>query len=112
MNEPDAVAAFGALAHEHRLKVFRLLIRRGPEGMPAGDVASELQIPPSSLSFHLGQLQRAGLIRARRNRRQIIYAADLDGMRRLLAFLTDDCCDGNPEICAQLMPAMRSRKTQ
>ena len=111
MNETDAISALGALAHEHRLKVFRLLIRRGPEGIPAGDVAAELQIPPSSLSFHLGQLQRAGLIRARRSRRQIFYAADLDGMRRLLAFLTDDCCDGNPEICADLMPAIQGRKS-
>ena len=106
MNESDSLAALSALAHEHRLRVFRLLVRNGPGGLSAGDIAESLSLAPSSLSFHLGHLERAELIRSRREQRHIIYAADLDGMGRLLAFLTEDCCGGHPEICASLMPAI------
>ena len=106
MNACDCVAALAALAHEHRLRVFRLLVRNGPEGLSAGDIATHLALPPSSLSFHLGHLERTGLIRSRRQRRRIIYAADLDAMGELLSYLTEDCCGGHPEICASLMPAV------
>ncbi len=105
VNESDSIAALSALAHEHRLRVFRLLVRNGPGGLSAGDIAESLSLAPSSLSFHLGHLERAGLIRSRREQRRIIYAADLDGMGRLLSFLTEDCCGGHPEICASLMSA-------
>jgi len=108
MVDSDALDALSALAHEYRLRVFRLLVRRSPEGLAAGDIAAHMQLPPSSLSFHLGHLQRANLITSRREQRHIIYTANLAGMRRLLSFLTGDCCNGHPEICAELTPAPRS----
>lgn len=106
MNTVECVAALAALAHEHRLRVFRLLVRNGPQGVSAGDIAEHLALAPSSLSFHLSHLERCGLIRSRRAQRRIIYAADLEVMARLLSFLTEDCCDGHPEICSTLMPAL------
>ena len=87
-----------------------MLIRKGPGGMSAGDVAHRLGVPPSSLSFHLDRLERAGLIKSRRDRRRIIYAADIDGTRRVLTFLTEDCCDGHPEICGGLIAGNEARK--
>jgi ArsR family transcriptional regulator, arsenate/arsenite/antimonite-responsive transcriptional repressor len=110
MSESNALAALSALGHEHRLRVFRLLMRHSSEGLAAGDIAAHMQLPPSSLSFHLGHLERASLIASRREQRHVIYTANLDGMRRLLSFLTEDCCDGNPEICTELIPARRRRK--
>ena len=110
MHQSNALAALSALAHEHRLRVFRLLMRHSPEGLAAGDIAAHMQLPPSSLSFHLGHLQRAGLIESRRKQRHIIYTANLGSMRRLLSFLTEDCCNGHPEICAELIPARRRHK--
>ncbi|GMQ90601.1 MAG: metalloregulator ArsR/SmtB family transcription factor [Gammaproteobacteria bacterium] len=110
MSESNYLAALSALAHEHRLRVFRLLVRHSPGGLAAGDIAAHMQLPPSSLSFHLGHLARAGLIASRREQRHIIYTANLNGMRRLLSFLTEDCCNGHPEICAELIPARRRRK--
>ena len=92
MDQSQCVAALAALAHAHRLRVFRLLVRNGPGGLSAGDIAAHLQLPPSSLSFHLGHLERTGLIRARREQRRIIYAAELDAMGDLLSYLTEDCC--------------------
>lgn len=99
MEELDAIEALAALAHEHRLKVFRLLIREGPNGLPAGVIAERIAVPPSTLSHHLAHLERAGLLRSWRVERRIFYAVDLEGTRRLLAFLTEDCCQGHPEIC-------------
>ncbi len=110
MSESNSLTALSALAHEHRLRVFRLLVRHSPQGLAAGDIAAHMQLPPSSLSFHLGHLERAGLIAARREQRHIIYTANLDCMRRLLSFLTEDCCNGHPEICAELIPAPRRHK--
>lgn len=110
MSDTDALAALSALAHEHRLRVFRLLVRHSPEGLAAGDIAAHMQLPPSSLSFHLASLERAGLIASRRVQRHIIYTADLGGMRGLLSFLTEDCCDGHPEVCAELIPPRQRRK--
>ena len=97
-----AIEALAALAQETRLSIFRLLMQHGPEGLSAGTVASSLGVAPSTLSFHLAHLERAGLLRSWRVQRQIIYAADLDGMRSLLGFLTEDCCGGRPELCAPL----------
>ena len=102
MDGEKAIEALSALAHAHRLSVFRALVRRAPKGMAAGDLAKALAVPPSSLSFHLGLLERAGLIRSHRQSRHIFYSLDLAGTRRLMAFLTEDCCDGRPEICAGL----------
>lgn len=94
-----AVAALAALAHQHRLTVFRALIRSGPNGMPAGDIADAVGVPPSTMSHHLAQLERAGLLHSRRVERRIFYAVELEATRRLLAFLIEDCCQGRPEIC-------------
>jgi DNA-binding transcriptional ArsR family regulator len=92
----EAVAALGALAQESRLEIFRLLVRQGPDGMPAGHVAEALGIPPATLSFHFAQLGHAGLVRSRREGRRILYSADYDGMQALLAFLTEKCCQPAP----------------
>ena len=102
MEERQATQALGALAQPTRLAVFRLLVREGPAGLPAGDVAAQLGVQPATLSFHLAQLERAGLLVSRRHSRQIIYTADFAAMRGLVGFLLDDCCHGRPEICAGL----------
>lgn len=98
----EAIEALAALAQETRLDVFRLLVRVGPEGLAAGAIADTLKVSRATLSFHLSQLERAGLLRSARQGRSIIYSADFDGMSRLLGFLTEDCCAGRPEICGVL----------
>ena len=102
MEERTALAALAALAHETRLAVFRLLVTVGPSGLPAGEIAERLGVVASTMSFHLKELDRAGLLRSWRRQRQILYAADYEGTRGLLAFLTRDCCQGHPEICGDL----------
>jgi DNA-binding transcriptional ArsR family regulator len=99
MEYPDALAALAALAQETRLLIFRRLVRAGRAGENAGSIASALRIPAPTLSFHLKELEHAGLITQRRESRSLIYSASFDGMRNLLAYLMDDCCAGNPEIC-------------
>jgi ArsR family transcriptional regulator, arsenate/arsenite/antimonite-responsive transcriptional repressor len=101
MNDTDVVTSLAALAHEHRLRIFRLLVKRGPSGMPAGEIAERLGLTPTNLSFHLKELDHAGLIRPTRDGRYIRYAVHVDGMRKLLTYLTEDCCDGRPELCGQ-----------
>ena len=91
METPDAISAFGALAHEHRLAIFRLLVERGPEGLSAGTIGERVGLLPSSLTFHLQSLQRAGLITQQRVSRQLIYSVDFDAMNGLIAYLTDNC---------------------
>ena len=100
MESIDALAALAALAHETRLAVFRRLVRAGPEGESAGVVAAALNVAAPTLSFHLKELERAGLVESRRESRNIIYAAAYPAMRALLNFLMKDCCAGRPEICA------------
>lgn len=100
MKMKDAIEALAALAQESRLAVFRLLVREGPDGLAAGAIADRIGIPAPTLSFHLNQLNAAGLVISRRDGRSIIYAANYAGMRDLLAFLVDDCCQGRPELCA------------
>lgn len=100
MEPRGAIDALAALAQESRLAVFRLLVREGPDGLAAGAIAEQLDIPAPTLSFHLNQLSAAGLVLSRRDGRSIIYAANYTGMRDLLAFLVDDCCQGRPELCA------------
>jgi len=92
MDAIRAVAALSALGQETRLALFRLLVERGPDGLPAGVIAERLGVPPSSLTFHLQHLHRAGLLTQRRLHRQLIYAADFAAMNGLVLYLTDNCC--------------------
>jgi DNA-binding transcriptional ArsR family regulator len=103
MESQAAVAALAALAHPGRLEVFRLLVRAGPEGVAAGEIARTTGSLPNTLSANLNVLAGAGLVTSRREGRSIIYAAGYDRMRELLAFLMEDCCGGNAEICAPLV---------
>ena len=99
MQIKEAIEAFAALAQEHRLAVFRLLVREGPNGLPAGEIADRVAVPSSTLSRHLAHLEQAHLLRSWRVKRQIYYAVDIEGTRRLVAFLMEECCQGRPEIC-------------
>jgi ArsR family transcriptional regulator, arsenate/arsenite/antimonite-responsive transcriptional repressor len=100
------IAALAALAHEHRLAAYRLLVEAGPNGLSAGLVAERLGIPPSSLTFHLQQLFRADLITQRRLSRQLIYAANFGTMNTLVAYLTENCC-GQSESGACATPVCK-----
>ena len=102
MEQTDAVAALSALAHPGRLAVFRLLVKAGVEGLPAGRIAEATGSLSNTLSANLNILTQAGLARSRRDGRQIIYTADYDAMRGLLTFLVEDCCQGEPAICGPL----------
>lgn len=102
MDSSTAVSALSALAQDTRLAVFRLLVRAGPDGLSAGEIASEVDAVPSTLSHHLSLLERAGLATSRRDGRMLFYAADYGGTRALLAFLTEDCCGGRPELCGDI----------
>ena len=99
MSAPHALSALAALGQPTRLEIFRLLTRREPGGLAAGAIAQEIGCPQNTLSSHLGILARAGLVRGTREGRSIVYRADIEGMRALLAFLVNDCCDGHPEFC-------------
>jgi ArsR family transcriptional regulator, arsenate/arsenite/antimonite-responsive transcriptional repressor len=100
VNTAHVIEALGALAHEHRLAVYRLLVERGPPGLSAGAIGERIGLVPSSLTFHLQALQRAGLILQRREGRQLFYSADFDAMNGLVGYLTENCCAGNEQACA------------
>ncbi|NGM48931.1 helix-turn-helix transcriptional regulator [Caulobacter sp. 602-2] len=102
MESKSAVNMLSALGHEGRLAIFRLLVKAGPQGVAAGDVARALDVLPNSLSANLSILAHAGLVTSRREGRSIIYSADYGAMSGLLGFLMEDCCDGAPEICSPL----------
>jgi len=106
MSGPHALSALAALGQPTRLEIFRLLMRREPEGLPAGSLAETIGCPHNTLSTHLSILARAGLVRGTREGRSIIYRADVEGMRALVGFLVTDCCDGHPELC-DLQDALR-----
>ena len=99
MNDADAVRALAALANPHRLAVFRALVRSGRSGLSAGELAAVADIPASTLTFHSKELERAGLIETRREGRLMRSALNVPAMRELLAFLTEDCCAGRPDLC-------------
>jgi ArsR family transcriptional regulator, arsenate/arsenite/antimonite-responsive transcriptional repressor len=102
MEMSSAIDAFQALGNELRLSIYQLLMREGPDGLSAGEIARRLSVSPSTLSQHLHALRRAGLLISSRQQQRIIYAVDIEGTRRLLLFLTRDCCRGRPEICEGL----------
>ena len=115
MNSKHSVEALSALAQDTRLAVFRLLVRESGEGvagngngnargLSAGVIAERLRVPPATLSFHLTKLEHAGLIKSQRRSLNIFYSADHTGIRALLGFLTDDCCQGRPELCGVNLP--------
>lgn len=113
MNSNDAVAALAALAQETRLAVFRLLVQAGEEGMAAGDIAAALDVPAATLSFHLKELARAGLVASRQAGRNVIYRTGYAAMDDLIAYLTDNCCQGGGQCLpktAAAASATRSRR--
>ena len=104
-----ALAGLSALAQENRLRVFRLLIQQGPQGLAAGIIAAKLKLPQNTLSSHLGILSRARLVASRKQGRSIIYSVDVGGTRDLLSFLVEDCCGAKPETC-QPVPSSPGRR--
>src|SRR5580700_884841 len=114
MEKATAVSALAALAQDNRLDVFRLLVQAGPDGLSAGAVAERLKLAPNTLTFHFDRLRHAGLVTVRRAGRSMIYAARYDNMRALLAYLTENCCQGTqtcaPLACAPAKPARRKTK--
>jgi len=112
MEMNDAVKALSALAQESRLAIFRLLVRAGSEGLAAGSIGEKLGLPPATLSFHLAGLARAGLAQSRQDGRFVIYTADFERMNALVAFLTENCCDGAACAPAACEPAALNGKTQ
>jgi len=115
MEKTDAIAGLAALAQDNRLDTFRLLVRAGPDGMPAGEVAAALGLPPNTLSFHFDRLRHAGLVTVRRDGRSMIYTARYDTMNALLAYLTENCCGGASSrraapLCAPAAAASKRKK--
>ena len=107
MSLPHALATLAALGQPMRLEIFRLLMRKEPDGLPAGTIAEAIGCPHNTLSTHLSILARSGLVRGTRDGRSIVYRANVDGMRSLIGFLVTDCCDGHPELC-NLEDALRT----
>ena len=105
MDERQALIVFGALSQETRLRLLRLLVSAGPDGIAAGALAEKVEVSPSNVSFHLKELERAGLVTTRRDARSIVYSAEYDTLSGLLRFLMEDCCSGRPEICAPTVAA-------
>src|SRR5829696_1730852 len=109
METKDAVTGLAALAHETRLSVFRLLVAAGPSGLAAGLIGEKLEVPPATLSFHLKELNRAGLVTSRQDGRFIYYATDFERMAALMTFLTQNCCQGMPEECLSVVETALGR---
>ena len=112
MKTRNVIAALAALAHEYRLAIYRMLVEQGPGGLPAGVIGQRLQLQPSSLTFHLQSLQRAGLITQRRASRQLIYSADYPVMNGLVGYLTDNCCEAEGVACCAAPIARRARRAK
>lgn len=112
MKGSEVVASLGALAHEYRLAIYRLLVKRGPEGLPAGVIGEKLDLGPSSLTFHLQALHRAGLVKQAREGRQLIYSADFTAMSSLVSYLTDECCVAASACRADCTPARTGARSR
>lgn len=111
MKTTVVIGALSALAHEHRLKIYRLLVEQGPEGLSAGIIGDRVGLLPSSLTFHLQNLQRAGLILQQRVSRQLIYSADFEVMNGLIGYLTENCCSASGGSCGEACEPVRSKKS-
>ncbi|WP_159997796.1 helix-turn-helix transcriptional regulator [Roseomonas sp. 18066] len=115
MDETDALACLSALSQGTRLDTFRLLVRHEPDGLPAGEVARQLDVPQNTMSTHLAVLTRTGLLQAERHSRSIVYRADLGRLREMMLFLVRDCCGGRADLCqplvADLLPCCPPRET-
>ncbi len=109
MDKRSSLDALAALGQETRLDIFRLLVRAGDGGVPAGEIATRLGAVQNTVSAHLKVLAQAGLVRPERDGRTVRYAADMTGFRDLLAFLMEDCCDGRPELCRPVIEAVTCR---
>lgn len=109
MKAPAVIEALGALAHEHRLAIYKLLVERGPGGLAAGQIGAKVKLVPSSLTFHLQSLERAGLINQRRESRQLIYSADYEAMNGVVGYLTENCCAGSSDCAPGCKPAGASQ---
>lgn len=105
----NAVQAFRALAHDIRLSAFRLLIKKGSAGMPAGQIALKLKVPASTLSAHLSQLEQAGLLLSEREQQRVLYFVNMDGTQSLIQFLLEDCCAGKPELCGYTLKTKKPK---
>lgn len=114
MDEADALACLSTLSQGTRLETFRLLVRHEPEGLPAGEVARQLDVPQNTMSTHLAVLTRAGLLRSERLSRSIVYRADVERLREMMLFLVKDCCGGRADLCqpliAELLPCCPPEK--
>jgi DNA-binding transcriptional ArsR family regulator len=110
MKKQAAITILSALAQDNRLDVFRLLVEAGPEGMPAGHIASSLRLAPNALTFHLDRLREAGLVTVRRDGRSMIYSAQFEAMNALVSYLTDHCCQGRPALCQPKAGKARRRE--
>ena len=108
LEQDEALAAFAALLQEHRLRIVRLLVEAGPEGVPAGLPADRIGAGSSKVSFHLAHLEQSGLVRSHRNGRQIIYAVRIENMSTLIGYLMKECCGGRPEYYAPAFAALES----
>lgn len=102
----EAAETLGALAHDTRLSVFRLLVQAGPEGLSAGEIAARLEARQNTMSSHLHKLSRAGIVSSERHGRHIIYCADFDAVGALLLYLMEDCCGGNAQVCGPVMASV------
>ena len=113
MGSAEVVESLGALAHQHRLAIYRLLVEQGPGGLPAGQIGERIGLVPSSLTFHLQALQQAGLIGVVRVSRQLIYSADFSVMNELVGYLTENCCSASGSACTpQCKPAAIGKQSK
>ena len=108
METKAALSQLSALAQENRLAVFRLLVKAGHDGLPAGDIAAALDVPPNTLSAQLNILSQSGLVTGQRQGRSIIYSANFDAISGLIVFLMEDCCEGREDVCAPVLEMARS----
>ena len=108
MDEQRAIEVFEALSNESRLDAFRLLVKAGPGGLPAGEIADRLGVVQNTMSTHLHKLARAGIVGSERRSRHIIYSADFDTVRELIMFLLEDCCGGSADVCVPIARSLAS----